>query len=131
MEDVNHLDLVGWVNTARYKWAELTGKGIRFKPASFYLEVAARLAEEVEGITWDDEDTHDYYNGGHYAHTDSPKTEHRKDGVKYIDGTSTKGIQDLHEERPHMRARGSSKSKKRLSMSVDLTKTKKEITVPI
>lgn len=51
---MNHLDLVGWINAARYKWAELTGKGIKFKPASFYLEVAARLAEEVEKRTWDD-----------------------------------------------------------------------------
>jgi len=56
LEDVNHLDLVGWVNTARYKWAELTGKGIKFKPASFYLEVAAKLAEEVEGLKLDDDD---------------------------------------------------------------------------
>lgn len=55
LEDVNHLDLVGWVNTARYKWAELMGKGIKFKPASFYLEVAAKLAEEVEGLRHDDD----------------------------------------------------------------------------
>lgn len=25
LEDVNHLDLVGWINTARYKWAEIRG----------------------------------------------------------------------------------------------------------
>src|SRR5438045_2637260 len=55
LDDVNHLDLVGWVNTARYKWAELMGKGIKFKPASFYLEVAAKLAEEVEGLREDDD----------------------------------------------------------------------------
>jgi hypothetical protein len=55
LEDVNHLDLVGWVNMARYKWAELTGKSIKFKPASFYLEMAARLAEEVEGLKRDDD----------------------------------------------------------------------------
>ncbi|PVF94504.1 alpha/beta-hydrolase [Serendipita vermifera] len=55
LEDVNHLDLVGWINMARYKWAELTGKSIKFKPASFYLEMAARLAEEVEGLKRDDE----------------------------------------------------------------------------
>ncbi|KAG8862057.1 hypothetical protein FRC20_011370 [Serendipita sp. 405] len=55
LEEVNHLDLVGWINTARYKWAELFGKAINFKPASFYLEIASRLAEEVEGLKKDDE----------------------------------------------------------------------------
>lgn len=30
------------------------GKGIKFKPASFYLEVASKLAEEVEGLTRDE-----------------------------------------------------------------------------
>jgi Mn-dependent DtxR family transcriptional regulator len=120
LEDVNHLDLVGWVNTARYKWAELTGKSIRFKPASFYLEVAARLAEEVEGITWDEDDT----NVGGYGHSGGPEVEHR---------AFTQGLGDHKEqqgERPHMRNRGSSKSKKRISVSVDLTKPKKDIAVP-
>jgi triacylglycerol lipase len=46
---VNHLDLVGWVNAARYKWAELRGKEIQFKPATFYLGIADLLAREVEG----------------------------------------------------------------------------------
>jgi triacylglycerol lipase len=59
LEDVNHLDLVGWVNTARYKWAELMGKEIKFKPASFYLEVTAKLAEEVEGLSLDDASSSD------------------------------------------------------------------------
>lgn len=49
LEDVNHLDLVGWVNTARYKWAELIGHEIKFKPATFYLGVADHLARVVEG----------------------------------------------------------------------------------
>ena len=40
LEDVNHLDLIGWMNTARYKWAEFTGREIKFKPATFYLGVA-------------------------------------------------------------------------------------------
>jgi hypothetical protein len=35
------------------------GKGIKFKPASFYLEVTAKLAEEVEGLTLDDENSAD------------------------------------------------------------------------
>ncbi|KAH8119938.1 alpha/beta-hydrolase [Phellopilus nigrolimitatus] len=49
LEDVNHLDLVGWINTARYKWAEFTGREIKFKPATFYLGVADHLARHVEG----------------------------------------------------------------------------------
>ncbi|EKM61294.1 uncharacterized protein PHACADRAFT_84056, partial [Phanerochaete carnosa HHB-10118-sp] len=51
LEDVNHLDLVGWVNTARYKWAQIIGREIKFKPATFYLGIAdhlARVAEEQE-----------------------------------------------------------------------------------
>ena len=49
LEDVNHLDLVGWINTARYKWAEMLGRDIKFRPATFYLGVADMLAERVEG----------------------------------------------------------------------------------
>ena len=48
---MNHLDLVGWISTARYKWAEFTGRGIKFKPATFYLGVADHLARHVEGQT--------------------------------------------------------------------------------
>ncbi|THH21208.1 hypothetical protein EW146_g302 [Bondarzewia mesenterica] len=50
LEDVNHLDLVGWINTARYKWAEFRGREIKFRPATFYLGVADLLAREVEGL---------------------------------------------------------------------------------
>lgn len=50
LENVNHLDLVGWINTARYKWAEITGREIKFRPATFYLGIADWLAAEVEGI---------------------------------------------------------------------------------
>lgn len=46
---MNHLDLVGWVNTARYKWAEIMGREIKFKPATFYLGIADHLARVVEG----------------------------------------------------------------------------------
>lgn len=35
------------------------GKEIKFKPASFYLEVTAKLAEEVEGLSLDDEGSSD------------------------------------------------------------------------
>lgn len=46
---MNHLDLVGWINTARYKWAEIMGREIKFKPATFYLGIADHLARVVEG----------------------------------------------------------------------------------
>ncbi|KAJ7293400.1 Alpha/Beta hydrolase protein [Mycena rebaudengoi] len=49
LSGVNHLNLVGWINTAQYKWAELIGKEIKFRPATFYLGVADMLAGEVEG----------------------------------------------------------------------------------
>ena len=39
---------MGWINTARYKWAEITGRKIKFKPATFYLGVADLLARSVE-----------------------------------------------------------------------------------
>ncbi|KAF9020323.1 alpha/beta-hydrolase [Hymenopellis radicata] len=48
LEHVNHLDLVGWINTARYKWASMTGREIKFRPATFYLGIADMLAERVE-----------------------------------------------------------------------------------
>ena len=47
---MNHLDQVGWINPARYKWAEIMGKEIKFSPANFYLGIADMLAGEVEGI---------------------------------------------------------------------------------
>ena len=56
LEDVNHLDLVGWINVARYKLAEWAGKEIKFKPATFYLGIAHTIAEQVEGLTWEDEE---------------------------------------------------------------------------
>ena len=49
LEGVNHLDIVGWNNTARYKWAEIMGREIKFKPATFYLGIADHLARVVEG----------------------------------------------------------------------------------
>jgi len=49
LEPVNHMDLIGWVNFARYAWADLTGKAIQFKPATFYLGIVDMLAVEVEG----------------------------------------------------------------------------------
>lgn len=57
LQDVNHLDLVGWTNGARYKWAELMGQEIQFRPATFYLGVADWLAREVEGQREDVEGT--------------------------------------------------------------------------
>lgn len=50
LNHVNHLDLVGWTNTARYKWAEIMGNEIKFRPATFYLGIVDMLAREVEGL---------------------------------------------------------------------------------
>ncbi|KAN0124638.1 Alpha/Beta hydrolase fold [Lactarius tabidus] len=50
VEDVNHLDLVGWINSARYSWARLRGRDIKFHPATFYLTMADHLAREVDGV---------------------------------------------------------------------------------
>jgi len=50
LNHVNHLDLVGWINTARYKWAEIMGNEIKFRPATFYLGIVDMLAREVEGL---------------------------------------------------------------------------------
>ncbi|EJD45813.1 alpha/beta-hydrolase [Auricularia subglabra TFB-10046 SS5] len=49
LEGVNHLDLVGWVNQARYKWADFMGRSIHFKPGTFYLGVCDHIARVVEG----------------------------------------------------------------------------------
>lgn len=46
---MSHLDLVGWVNPARYKWAQIMGREIKFKPATFYLGIVDHLARVVEG----------------------------------------------------------------------------------
>ena len=51
LESVNHLDLIGWLNAARYKWAEVRGKKIKFSPATFYLSNVDMLARGVEGQT--------------------------------------------------------------------------------
>ncbi|KAJ3721594.1 Alpha/Beta hydrolase protein [Lentinula raphanica] len=61
LQNVNHLDLVGWINPARYKWAEMIGRQINFRPATFYLGIADMLAREVDGVLDEDE------NGGSKA----------------------------------------------------------------
>ncbi|KAI5452550.1 lipase 2 [Naganishia albida] len=43
---VSHVDLVGWVNTIRYTLSSWSGNEIKFKPATFYLEVADLLAKK-------------------------------------------------------------------------------------
>ncbi|KAF5385430.1 hypothetical protein D9757_005440 [Collybiopsis confluens] len=53
LENVNHLDLVGWINPARFKWAQMTGKQINFRPATFYLGIADMLAREVDDVVDD------------------------------------------------------------------------------
>lgn len=49
--------MVGWTNTARYKWAEITGREIKFRPATFYLGIADWIAGEVEGIPKDGDES--------------------------------------------------------------------------
>jgi hypothetical protein len=48
LENVSHLDLIGWTNPARYAWAEALGRAITFKPATFYLGVVDHIARVVE-----------------------------------------------------------------------------------
>ncbi|KAF8745099.1 hypothetical protein AX14_010570 [Amanita brunnescens Koide BX004] len=59
LEHVNHLDLVGWLNLARYKWAEVMGREIKFSPATFYLGNVDMLARSVEGQTDEEEPSHE------------------------------------------------------------------------
>ncbi|KAG6832511.1 hypothetical protein H0H92_000140 [Tricholoma furcatifolium] len=66
LHHVNHLDLVGWINTARYKWAEMMGKEIKFRPTNFYLGIADMLAGEVDGVPKEGEtDVHDKGDDDH------------------------------------------------------------------
>jgi hypothetical protein len=46
VDNVSHLDLVGWVGKMRFMFAEYSGKGIKFKPVSFYLTIAEMLASK-------------------------------------------------------------------------------------
>ena len=74
VQDVNHLDLVGWINSARYSWARLRGRDIKFHPGTFYLTMADHLAREVddvqpesepvEGDPWDASSDRDDGDGG-------------------------------------------------------------------
>ncbi|KAJ2925624.1 hypothetical protein H1R20_g11470, partial [Candolleomyces eurysporus] len=82
LHQVNHLDLVGWINTARYKWAEIMGKEIKFRPATFYLGIVDMLAREVEGQT--DEDDGD----------DGPAPQRTESPVKLAFGSADGEIRD-------------------------------------
>ncbi|GAA5986829.1 hypothetical protein JCM10908_000914 [Rhodotorula pacifica] len=46
LENVNHLDLVGWIGKIRYSYAAWSGNDIKFRPVSFYCAVAEQLADE-------------------------------------------------------------------------------------
>ncbi|KWU47427.1 alpha/beta-hydrolase [Rhodotorula sp. JG-1b] len=46
LENVNHLDLVGWIGKFRYSYAAWSGNDIKFRPVSFYCAVAEQLADE-------------------------------------------------------------------------------------
>lgn len=71
MHQVNHLDLVGWINEARFKWAEIMGKEIKFRPATFYLGIVDVLAKEVEG------------------QVDGPEEQRKRDGETNLAGSPT------------------------------------------
>ncbi|CAA7268008.1 unnamed protein product [Cyclocybe aegerita] len=73
LSQVNHLDLVGWINTARYKWAEMMGKEIKFRPATFYMGIADMLAREVEGLDEGEGEIVGREEGADGRLTDSPK----------------------------------------------------------
>ncbi|KAL0580812.1 lipase 2 [Marasmius crinis-equi] len=85
LEGVNHLDLVGWINTARYKWAEMTGREIKFKPATFYLGVADMLAKRVEGQTEIEDDQPQDANKAGKGADIRPPTPPQKDHVSSHD----------------------------------------------
>ncbi|GAA5861112.1 hypothetical protein JCM3774_002194 [Rhodotorula dairenensis] len=46
LENVNHLDLVGWIGKFRYSYAAWSGNDIKFRPVSFYCALAEQLADE-------------------------------------------------------------------------------------
>jgi hypothetical protein len=54
LQNVSHLDMIGWTNAARYTWAQAMGRAIPFRPVEFYLGVADYLARVVEGGEADD-----------------------------------------------------------------------------
>ncbi|KAK4046303.1 lipase 2 [Microbotryomycetes sp. JL201] len=45
LNNVSHLDLIGWVGKVRFGWASLLGQPIKFKPISFFCAVAEDLAD--------------------------------------------------------------------------------------
>ena len=81
---------MGWINTARYKWAELTGNEIKFKPATFYLGIADYLAKAVEGLEPEDVDAR---RGG------DKRTAKRGHG-EMLDGVSQGKVQVETEQAP-------------------------------
>lgn len=84
------MDLIGWVNTARYKWAEFTGKSLKFKPASFYLEVASTLAKEVEGLKRDDDSQPDVHREVLFSSSGEEDAAQGGEGVKRRESASKK-----------------------------------------
>lgn len=46
LENVNHLDLIGWKGSIRFAFANLMGTPIQFRPVSFYSGIAEMLAKE-------------------------------------------------------------------------------------
>ncbi|KAJ4484907.1 Alpha/Beta hydrolase protein [Lentinula edodes] len=77
LQNVNHLDLVGWINPARFKWAEITGKQINFRPATFYLGIADMLAREVDGVVDEDGNQGNKAGGGANIQSEDPGVSRR------------------------------------------------------
>lgn len=77
LQNVNHLDLVGWINPARFKWAEITGKQINFRPATFYLGIADMLAREVDGVVDEDGNQGNRAAGGDNIQSEDPGVSRR------------------------------------------------------
>ncbi|KAJ6604471.1 alpha/beta-hydrolase [Mycena vulgaris] len=79
---VSHLNLVGWINPAQYKWAEMMGREITFRPATFYLGIADMLAGEVEGQTAADKQPRDSAEDGPSCVSEQPGHSHMAEGTE-------------------------------------------------
>jgi hypothetical protein len=110
LENVNHLDLVGWINTARYKWAEITGREIKFRPATFYLGIADWLAAEVEGIEKESDETEGEQlqgkvGAGVDVSDDVAGGTEAEEGHGDMNATGTEKLVDMNADPTHPKAR--------------------------
>lgn len=101
---MNHLDLVGWINTARYKWAEIRGREIKFKPATFYLGCADLLARKVERLG--DDDSGEGSGSGQGSEDSDGDGEAKELGRKVADEGSEAGEAGKNKERAKAKVNG-------------------------